>query len=40
MSALINETPIINWKHGDNTFSQISAGIKYNNVSVIDYNEA
>ena len=31
MSVLINETPIINWKHGDNAFTQISSGIKYNN---------
>jgi len=31
MSVLINETPIVNWKHNDNTFTQISSGIKYNN---------
>lgn len=34
MSVLINETPIVNWKHGDNTFTQISSGIKYNNTNV------
>jgi hypothetical protein len=34
MSVLINETPIINWKHSDNTFTQISSGIKYNNPTV------
>jgi hypothetical protein len=31
MSVLINETPIVNWKHSDNTFTQISSGVKYNN---------
>jgi len=40
MSALINETPIIDWKHSDNTFTQISAGLKYNNIGVIDYKDA
>jgi len=34
MSVLINETPIVNWKHSDNTFTQISSGIKYNNPNV------
>jgi len=34
MSVLINETPIINWKHEDNRFTQISSGIKYNNPNV------
>jgi hypothetical protein len=34
MSVLINETPIVNWKHSDNTFTQISSGIKYNNPTV------
>jgi len=34
MSALINETPIVNWKHSDNTFTQISSGVKYNNPDV------
>ena len=34
MSALINETPIVNWKHSDNTFTQISSGVKYNNPNV------
>lgn len=34
MSVLINETPIVNWKHGYNTFTQISSGIKYNNPNV------
>ena len=40
MSVLINEIPIINWKHNDNTFTQISAGIKYNKIGVIDYKDA
>lgn len=40
MSALINESPIIEWKHNDNTFTQISAGLKYNNISVINYKDA
>lgn len=34
MSVLINETPIVNWKHSDNTFTQISSGIKYNNPNI------
>lgn len=38
MSALINEKPIINWKHEDNTFSQISAGLKYNNRTALSGN--
>lgn len=40
MSALINESPIIEWKDSSNTFTQISAGLKYNNVGVIDYKDA
>jgi hypothetical protein len=34
MSVLINEPPIVKWKHGDNVFTQISSGIKYNNPNV------
>lgn len=34
MSVLVNEPPIINWKHNDNTFTQISSGVKYNNPNV------
>lgn len=33
MSALVNETPIVNWKDSENTFTQISSAIKYNNPS-------
>ena len=34
MSVLINEIPIVNWKHVDNTFTQISSGIKFNKPDV------
>jgi hypothetical protein len=34
MSARIKESPIIKWKHSDNTFTQISSGVKYNNPNI------
>lgn len=38
MSVLINEPPIIAWKDSENTFSQISAGIRFNAVGTLHEN--
>ena len=38
MSVLINEPPIIAWKDTSNTFSQISAGIRFNAVGSLHEN--
>jgi hypothetical protein len=34
MSVLKREMPIVQWKHADNTFTQISSGVKYNNPDI------
>ena len=40
MSVLINEIPIVKWKHADNIFTQITSGIKYNDPSTITNKDA